>query len=51
MTRDEILEMAKENCQNENEECAIYKNGFLNGYLKCLKDTGKYKNFIWKIKN
>lgn len=43
MTREEILEKAKESCPYENSECAIYKGGFLSGYLKCLKDTGKYE--------
>lgn len=46
MTRDEILEKARKNCTYENAECVIYRSGFLEGYLECLKDLGKYEEVI-----
>ena len=43
MTKSEILEKAARNCEYDNAECAIYKSGFLSGYLACLKEHGKYE--------
>ena len=43
MTKSEILEKATKNCPYENAECVIYRSGFLEGYLECLKDLGKYE--------
>lgn len=44
MTKTEILEKAAKNCQYDNAECTVYRSGFLDGYLECLKDSGKLKN-------
>lgn len=42
MTKTEILEKAAKNCQYDNAECTVYRSGFLDGYLECLKDLGQY---------
>ena len=50
MTKNEILEKATRNCEYDNAECAIYKSGFLSGYLTCLKELGKYEE-LYKESN
>lgn len=43
MTSKEILDKAAKNCPYENAECVIYRSGYLEGYIECLKDLGKYE--------
>lgn len=42
MTSKEILDKAAKNCPYENAECVIYRSGYLEGYIECLKDLGQY---------
>ena len=37
----EILEKAKELCNREDAECALFISGFIAGYKECLKDYGQ----------
>ena len=43
-SKEEILKRAKELCQENNTECAIFISGFLRGYEECLEDLKEEKN-------
>lgn len=38
MTRDEIIEKARELCKENNTECALFISGYVRGYEDALKD-------------
>ena len=46
MTKNEILDKAAKKCPYDNAECAVYRSGFLEGYIECLKDLEKYEELF-----
>ena len=40
-SKEEIYEMAKELCQRNDTECAIFVNGYVRGYEDCQKEYEK----------
>lgn len=42
-SKEEILKMAKELCNREDAECAIFISGFIKGYEVCQKENEEEK--------
>lgn len=39
-TEKEVLKIAKELCQRQDTECAVFITGFLKGWEMCLNEMG-----------
>lgn len=42
-TREEILKQAKELCNREDAECALFISGYIAGYEACQKENKEEK--------
>ena len=39
-SKEEIMKHAREICQRDDTECAIFISGFVRGWEECLKELG-----------
>ena len=42
----EIEDKAKKLCDYETADCQFFIGGFVQGYIQCLKDLGKYEDVL-----